>query len=64
MEAALILVAILVVAALALALGGMFNDGGRDRRTVVIERPIRRRRVRRVVEDPVDEVVEVVEDRH
>lgn len=58
MEAALILVVILVVAALALTFSGMFGGEDRGRRTVLIERPMRRRRVRRVVEEPADEVIE------
>jgi hypothetical protein len=57
MEAILLVVAILVIAAIALAFSGTFTDRP-GRRTVVIERPVTRRRVRRVVEEPVDEVVE------
>jgi hypothetical protein len=62
MEAVLLVVALLVVAAIALALSGSFSgtfaDRPAGRRTVIIERPVRRRRVRRVVEEPADEVIE------
>lgn len=53
--------ALLVVAAIALALSGTFSGtfaGRPGRRTVIIERPVTRRRVRRVVEEPADEVIE------
>jgi hypothetical protein len=61
-----VLVVVLVVAALALVFSGGFPSVGdrTRRRTVVIERPVTRRRVRRVVEEPVHEVDEVVEDRY
>jgi hypothetical protein len=62
MEAVLLVVALLVIAAIALvfsgAFGGMFGEAPAGRRTVIIERPVRRRRVRRVVEEPADEVIE------
>ena len=63
MEAVLLVVVLLVVAAIALAIGPI--GGQRRSRTVVIDRPVRVRpaRVRRVVrEEPV--VEEVVEERY
>ncbi len=64
MEAALLIVALLIVTALALAFGPP-NLGRRASRTVVIERPVgaSHTRVRRVVRsEPV--VEEVIEERH
>jgi hypothetical protein len=55
-----LLVIVLVAVAVALLVGGALPIGPdrTSRRTVIVERPVRRRRVRRVVEEPVDEVVE------